>query len=103
MGQGDRVGYGDRVRNKERRSELTMKEKLDWDKQLEFVVGKGELRVGIDLGHQVLRETLGVDGQEERGPRRETGTVIHQQSTVCLTEDLFLSHFTDEKTRSQGH
>lgn len=56
-----------------------MKEKLDWDKWPGFVVGKGEWRVGIDLGHQVLREALGVDGQEERQMRRESGTVIHQQ------------------------
>lgn len=30
-------------------------------------MGEGELRVGIDLGHPVLREALGVYGQEERG------------------------------------
>lgn len=72
-----------------------------------FVVGKVDLRVGINLGHQVLRETLGLDGQEERGwergLRREIETATHQQSTACLTEDLFLPHFTDEETRSQGY
>lgn len=67
LAQEVRVGYRDRVRNKERRLELTVKEKVDWDKLQGFVVGKGELWVGIDLGHQVLRETLGMDGQEERG------------------------------------
>lgn len=35
-----RAGYGDKVRNKERRSELTIKEKLDWITQMGFVGGK---------------------------------------------------------------
>lgn len=48
-----------------------MKEKLDWERWPGFVVGKGEWRVGIDLGYQVLRETLGVRARDSRA-RRET-------------------------------
>lgn len=54
----------DRVRNKQRRLGLTVKKKLDWDEQLGFVMGKEELWVSIDLGHQDLKKNLGVDGQE---------------------------------------
>lgn len=51
-----------------------------------------------------MRETLGMDEQErgwKRGLKRKTGNVTHQQSTVCLTKDLSLSHFTDKEARSQ--
>lgn len=92
-----RAGYGDKVRNKERRSELTVKEKLNWITQLGFV---GRKRVSIDLEHEVLRETLGMDGQErgwKRGLKRKAGNVTHQQCTVCLTKGLFFSHLQIKK------